>query len=773
MTSVPALRHLPPVFLAYPSEQAIADSMKRLADELRSEGATVTTWQELKNPGFLFDPIAAAIDAAGLVLAETTFGNANVLFELGYAIARGKATFQLENKNAARPRKFPPLEPIRHIPYEQRADIVDFLKDFRNEGTPLADNLGLRTAAGRAGAIYFVPSRRAPDINQTLWSVCDQSLFVSRTIDQREVDYDNLTSQGRAIAEAEIFATILVNEETKEFWDNNAQLMLLAGLAHGLGNEFVVFVQQPLTRLLDLGEHQITFVSETEAGVRMGRWLSQIAGKRLTGPAPKRQLTSAKTSPFATLFIGHLDARTDFDLDAHFFETPEFRQAESGQKHLFVGSKGSGKTANYETLKERLEARNVVVVCIAPQDFEFPRLVSVFEEHLPFAHWQFVYGSFWRFVFLTEILRAIHLRFLDHLLRDSSSGKTYATELLKWLSNNEKILSMDFVTRVSEVLSQLSQLKGSDDTRRRAFEDLLEAARMYDIERHLKTFGSQFDIRLLVDDLDRNWSPTSEAANRLILAMLNEIHAIMSNQAPHLKPSVFIRKDVFSWLKENDPELVKRDPAFLRWTADGLEVLIASRIARQLKLHDDDPADVWDRVFPKYTRGQVTRDFIFSRTLLRPRDIIQFCQKAVEFAQRAGRETVDEQDIYAAWDPSGELLAAQMETEYSTRYPGLGLGVLLFLEQPVSQLFSALEPKIKALAEKHRGQATWLDRAGEDALSFIHILYETGFVGVETAGGTRWFDAERGFEDISRALSTDFSVIVHPAFHRYLRCYGA
>jgi hypothetical protein len=394
----------------------------------------------------------------------------------------------------------------------------------------------------------------------------------------------------------------------------------------------------------------------------------------------------------------------------------------------------------------------------------------VFEEHLPFAHWQFVYGSFWRFVFLTEILRAINVKFLDHLLRESSTGKTYATELLKWLDNNEKYLSMDFVTRVGAVLSQLSDLQGSDEERRRAFEELLQAARMYDVERHLKTFGSEFNIRLIVDD--RNWSPSSEAANRLILSMLNEIHAIMSNQAPNLKPAVFIRRDVFSWLKENDPELLKKDPAPLSWTPDALEVLVGSRIARHYRISDDDPSAIFERVFPRFTQGQPTRDFIFCRTLLRPRDVIQFCQKAVEFAQRAGRESVAEEDVLAAWDPSGELLAAQMETEYSARYPGLSHGVLAFFEQPVSQSWSRVKPKVEELAAKYASECGWLARAAREPIYFVQVLYETGFVGIETAGGTRWFDADRAFEDLVRALPEDFSVVIHPAFHRYLRCYG-
>lgn len=747
--------------------------MTRLATEMRDDGAIVTTWQELKQPGFLFEPIGSAIDAAGVVLAETTTGNPNVLFELGYAIAKRKHVYQLENENAARPRRFPPLEPIRSIRYTKRSDIINHFHGLVLREPPLAERLGLQSSPSKNGALYFLPSRRGADVNETLWRLCNESPFESRSVDAREVDYDNLSSQARAIADAELFVTLLVSEKTKEYWDNNAQLMLFAGLAHGMGDELAVMTQQPLKRLLDLGESALTFVSESEASFRLEQRLKAIATKRLTSPVPSRSVVPARTSRFSTLFIGHLDARSDFELGEYFLETPEFHHAESGQKHLFVGSKGAGKTANFETLKARLQRRNIVVVSIAPQDFEFPRLAAVFEEHLPFVAWQFVYGSFWRFIFLTEILRAIQLKFLDHLLRDSTRQR-YARELLKWLDGNERLLAIDFVSRVNTVLAELSQVATQEEQLRRvAFEDLLQAARMYDIERHLKQFASQFNIRLLVDDLDRNWSPATESANKLIISMLNEILALMANQAPNLKPTVFIRKDVFSWLKDNDPELLKRDPGMLGWTRDGLEILIGARIASHFQTTEKDPANLWNLVFPPYTRGERTRDFILSRTLRRPRDVIQFCQKAVEFAQQAGRTTVHEDDVYAAWDPSGALLAAQMETEYSARYPNLGVGILLFLEQPLAQAWSSLIPLVERLAREQAGSAAWLARTREGPIHFLRVLYETGFVGVETKGGSRWFDADRDFDEISRALPDDFTVVVHPAFHRYLRSLGS
>jgi len=768
----PDLAFLPNIFLAYPSERQMADRMTRLAQELRACGARVTTWQEITNPGFVFEPIRVAIEQAGLVLAETTFGNANVLFELGYAIAKGKATFHLEDENAARPRKLPPLDIVRQIPYSQREDVLDFLSHVDFAGPPLAEQMGLPFTSGRGGGLYFIPSRRAGDLNETVWRLCDDSDFTARTVDIRETEYDSLATQAKSIAEADLFVTVLVSETTKESWDINAELMLFTGIAAGLGKDFAVIVQQPLRRLLDLGENRIACESESEASFRLKGWLKRTAKARLRSPRPRSSVLPTAGSPLTGLFLGNLDARADFDLAAYFVETPEFKQAHAGHRDLFVGSKGSGKTANYETLREQLETRNEAIVSVAPSDFEFPRLAAVFDEHLPLAHWEFVYGSFWRFILITEIVRAIQTRFFDHLLREAAAGEAYARELLRWCDDNDAILALDFVSRVNDVLSRLAIADGDDRVKRVRLEETLQAARMYDMEHHVREFARLFPIRLLIDDLDRNWSPDNESANRLILALLNEIHTLMTNSTPYIKPAVFVRKDVFTWLEENDPEFLKRDPGFLQWGRESLELLIANRIYTHTRTREKDVDALWYSVYPRRTRGERTQDFIISRTLLRPRDVIQFCQKAVESAQRAGRSSVDEDDVYAAWEPSGELILAQAEAEYRHRYPGLGRIALAFFEAPVAQAWSQALPQLREKATKGNTTESWLQAAQSDPLHFARVLYEVGVVGVESAGGSRWFESARSFDAVLGTLSDDFSVVVHPAFHRYLHCLG-
>ena len=756
--------------------------------ELRKSGVEVVDWRKLTNPGLLFRPILRSIDDAGLFLAESTTGNPNVLFALGYAIAKNKVTFQLTDRNAAKPRRLPPLDIVRHIEYGERQEILNFLDEVDLSGPALADQLGLTFTNESPGRLYFVPSRYEPDLNATVWKRCQSSAFECATIDKRDTDYDSLMSQGRSIAEAKVFVTVLVNESVTEQWDINAQLMLLAGLAEGLGKEVIVLAQQPLRRLLDLGDSALAFESESEAEFKLDRRLRAITERQLRAPEPKRSVAPSPDSPLTGLFFGSLDARADFDLADYFIRTPEYRQAESGKRHLFVGSKGSGKTANFENLTQEFASRNFAVISIAPADFEFPRLAAVFDEHLGSAHWQFVYGSFWRFILVTEILLAIREKFMDHLLREASEHA--AKHLLDWLDENADLLNLDFVSRVTAVLSRISEAAKGKEEMRASLEELLQVSRLYEIEADIAKFAKDREIHMLIDDLDRNWSPFQESANRLILALLNELQALMESLKPNFKPAIFVRKDVFDWLVEEDQEILKRDPAMLEWNAEGLEVMIASRIERHLGGTEDDPGQLWARVFPKQVKGMRTQDFIMDRTLLRPRDVIQFCQKATESAQRAGRDAVSEDDVLNSWEPTGELMLAQIETEYMNRYPRLGELSYCFFEAPAVMGMSEALQLVRRAVQEIQDRPPWMDTGMDSPIGLIKTLYETGIIGIRSAAGGTWFIHDRPFGDIyhspprpkgrliDRVRAAIFgksdevvhqSVVVHLAFQDYLR----
>lgn len=92
----------PTCFVAYPSDppslvETIEESIKLIAN---SKTVEISSWKTTAIGGrFIITAICEAIDQADLFICDLTYLNHNVLFELGYAIAKDKRVWLLYNSD--------------------------------------------------------------------------------------------------------------------------------------------------------------------------------------------------------------------------------------------------------------------------------------------------------------------------------------------------------------------------------------------------------------------------------------------------------------------------------------------------------------------------------------------------------------------------------------------------------------------------------------------------------------------------------------------------
>src|ERR1035438_5464647 len=118
------------IFFAYPAQpESTAETIALAAAHLGSRPSVSTaTWQDLAVTGRLvLRQITEAIDRADLVCCELGTLNPNVLFELGYAIAKEKAVWVLlDTTDAEAQRKwhqFGLLSSVGYVGYTHPGDI--------------------------------------------------------------------------------------------------------------------------------------------------------------------------------------------------------------------------------------------------------------------------------------------------------------------------------------------------------------------------------------------------------------------------------------------------------------------------------------------------------------------------------------------------------------------------------------------------------------------------------------------------------------------------
>lgn len=133
---------IPKAFFAYPSSHpTLGEPIRNAVCELNAgEEVKIQTWEECKTGGkFIIDTIREAIDEAELFFADLTGCNANVMFELGYAIARDKRIWLIIDMSYPKVKKmFDELKVLSTVGYTSCSNSKNIVSGF-DKDKPFAD----------------------------------------------------------------------------------------------------------------------------------------------------------------------------------------------------------------------------------------------------------------------------------------------------------------------------------------------------------------------------------------------------------------------------------------------------------------------------------------------------------------------------------------------------------------------------------------------------------------------------------------------------------
>lgn len=193
---VPDMTTLPTVFLAYPGQPALlAETMRAAAEKIeKRHTVTATTWESLKVDGrVMISEILREIDSSTAVLAEIGALNANVLFEVGYALASERQVLlMLDPTDTVASRNWKDLgvlSSIGYTPHEGSSEELarrfgDVLPHERTdklwEDLLVAGNAGPREAR----SIFYMPVGTRGDAGKTL----DRTLMARRNLSVNTAD---------------------------------------------------------------------------------------------------------------------------------------------------------------------------------------------------------------------------------------------------------------------------------------------------------------------------------------------------------------------------------------------------------------------------------------------------------------------------------------------------------------------------------------------------------------------------------------------------------
>lgn len=761
-------------FVAYSSEPRSADDMRRLAARQHVLGATMTTWEGLRRAGvsIIFCDICKALFRSNLAIFEITDLNQNVLFEFGYALGKGRRCVLLRNERI-RSRRIQLVTDVRYVPYNTTEDVI---ADLRRVDPFTEESLG------QALLRLCSESRDRPDncsiLHLQTGAGSDATLLVQRALkklkraetlaeDPRQSFSHQLFELAKRLAGADIVVANLETKDARGAEERNAQTSLLAGMALAFQKRVLVLQEQPAEHLVDLKGVLQEYRTATEARTR-ARDLQQVVDDIVAARRQQpRQLglpgIQVRPSGIDLLSFGQPAAEQEAEgLRDYFLPTPAFDAARDGSRWLFVGRRGTGKSANCLQLAWELSAapRNVVSL-VRPIGVQLRTIKSTLERHFDERDRAYIFESVWTYILFTEMARAI----LDDMDRKAPLWEPdQIRRLAEWQDQNSDEIDLELDERLISALETAGE--GIDSSTHWSPNgtkvEKLYRTRASRIESLIRSLLTDRNAYVLIDNLDKDWEEADPISARLIVGLLAAADRIASSSLRgKARIIVFLREDIQRSVQQYDQDSEKRTWMDLQWDEQLLLSLVGERIRQTMGLGQEmSDEEVWAACFDKTVNGVESHRYILERTLLRPRHAIWYCNRALDIARRRGRARILAEDVLRAERDYSEQVLNNLSWESSSSQHDLTALALQFCDAPAQMDELEVKTRLERSA-REAGQGRGV-QPGWSAEAALRFLYDVGFLGVVLTSG----DAQYGHVDPSYERAAARARLVVPTGER-------
>lgn len=793
--------NIPSGFVAYPSDPPTCGEAIRQSVQIINGGgvASLQTWEDCRVGGKLvIREICDSIEGKKLFCADMTGMNANVMFELGYAIARNKRIWLLlDHSYVDSNAQFEQLKILTTVGYAKYSNSEQIVKGFYSD-QPFSD---------LEKTLYDQVIKR--NLSQTpppkivyLKSLHDTeaSIRITNSIaelegegipvivdDPKESAAQSLTWYGVQVHSSIAVVCHFTSPNRVGARLPNARCALVAGLAFGMDKPVLMLAENNFLAPLDYRDILLQYQTADQASHLFDLWRANISRefreKRLI------QQEHATHQRLATelkgLQIGEYIAENDTGPLAEecFVETSAYREALNGNQVLFVGRKGSGKTANLLKLASTLgKSRDNVVCVIKPAAYELEGVIDLLGKYKERDAKGYAIESLWKFLILTEMAKAAARAAAasESAPVPNRAGPPAADARLAGLMQaDDGKLSGEFSVRlercVSALMGSADRQSGVEGTRI-AISEALHQRELHDLRDVLgEVLSSKRSVTILIDDLDKPWDKDKrsdldvlaqfllgllDAANRL----RTEFRRSDSRRYPvNLNVVIFLRSDIFDRLL-----IVAREPDKIPYSKllwGDRELLMRVIEERFVASHEGTvrPEEMWKRYFCERVRGLPPREYFATRILPRPRDLVFFVKAAMAMAVNRNHASVTQEDIldsekqYSQFAFGNVLIENAVTTDRmeDVVYEFVGCSPSLNEEEVVSKLTSA---------------------GVSDAQGMIELLCAVSFLGLETRKDRfRFVDDPQEYrkalklaQQVARHQRRSLRYQIHPAFWAFL-----
>ncbi|MHB0922164.1 MAG: hypothetical protein B7X31_00010 [Thiomonas sp. 13-66-29] len=726
-------------FVAYPSRdttlaRAIADGVGK-ANRMLGKRLHYIPWEFNDISGNpLISPILEGIDSSKFVVADITYLNPNVVYEIGFSIGRSRRCFLIRHahiegdKRVAR--EVGIFDTLGYDTYEGDDGLARSLTAYVDP-KPLA----FSTALDRLAPVYVVEPPAKGGVSTLMTSRLKKARYKYRSFNPAEDARLSAADAIRQVASSAGILLYLLDGDHDFAFIHDARSLFVAGLAHGMGKPTLILAQASAETPLDVRDAVKRFSRSEDIVAHIASFSLEITEHlQQADPTPLKDLT-----PLQSLEIGDPTAENEMTtLGSYFLSTDQFSKALRGEVNLVVGRKGAGKTALFIRLRDRTRAdKRNVVLDLKPEGYQLLKLKEDILAHLTQGASHHLVTAFWEYLILLEVTYKLlekdqSAHKFNHEIRDLylELEQTYKTEGYSVEGDfSERLLALS-----QRIAQDYRQQFGDTDGTKLTTDQVTQLVYSHDV-RDLRRQVSAYlqhkqSVWVLFDNLDKGWSTQGvDAVDAMVLRCLidagRKVERDMRKDGHVVHCIVFIRNDVYEHLMRQSADYGKEMRVTLDWTdPDMLRELLRLRLVSGLPTGSEALAfdQIWPQLCISHYKGEETSSYIIERSLMRPRNMIKMFAHAKGFAANLSHPKIQETDLEKGIRAYSQDLLVELDHELTDVFPD---------SRDLLYHFIDAKPQLQAAELTSLISSAGVDES--DVQRVIDFLLYYGIIGIQTS----------------------------------------
>lgn len=696
------------VFFGYPGNpvagaEVLRNTARRLSEEA---GIEASTWEDLDVAGHIvISRVLEAIDDADMTIFDVTWPNENVLFEAGYSIARAKPVWLTLDTTVASSlaawRELAILKPVGYQTYRNSNELAGKFLSSRPDDTltPVFDELIEQNLpdipVSRDSLLYcqtFAPFEASMRLTSLVGKQPRRGINVIST-DPSESSFEPLSWYGEKLAQSAGALISFAGQTRTRAKEYNRRYAFLAGMAVGFEVPVLMLAEEDYLAPFDYESRLKAYSSAQECEAFARDWLSSLRAE--SGVEFTRSGSRSRSKLGRLRFGEHVAENEVRRLSEYFIATAAYQEVVSARDSIFVGHRGTGKTANaLHAYDEVAQNKTNLAVLIKPPGIEYPAIMAAVGRLQAQQHGYF-FDALWRFVIQTEIAAAALAR-----IDERPPGVPLADEeerFSAYLSGAPFDVRADLSVRLEQALDHLVATLAPSPEPARKDRDLINEAfhssALVELRHHLgPVLKGRKRVAVFVDNLDKGWERGADfdVVARMILGLLVARGNVVRDFGKEdywrdrvaLTVAVFLRSDIYNYLRAAAREPDKLPISTIAWR----DPSVLLRVLEERFLASDaapaDASEMWQDYVCETVRGVSTKQYLVETVLPRPRDLVYLCNAAVGYAIDRQHDRVQEDDFLSAEATYSQYAYDALLVENGVTIPEIRDGLLGFLGSP-------------------------------------------------------------------------------------------